>query len=334
MLFKGRGAQINPKNPFLNLHIERNTPEKTQFIFIEPQTIVHKIDSPDVGAVYSLNPYLGCEHGCAYCYARNSHTYWGFSAGIDFETKILIKRNAPYLLEKTLQNPKWQVAPIMLSGNTDCYQPAEKRFQITRKLLQVLWRYRHPVGIITKNALILRDLDILRGLAKHRLVRVYITLTTLNEGLRQKLEPRTVTPKRRLKTIEALSKEGIPVVAMIAPIIPGLNDHEIPLLLKAAADVGALSATYTIVRLNGQIAEIFCDWLKKAYPMKAQKVLNRIRQCHDGKLNDSRWFLRLRGTGVLAQQIEQLFTIFKERYFKGRTLPPWNLESFHNPLFA
>src|SRR5690606_9096912 len=208
----------------------------TQVFHETPKQIVNKVTSPDLGMMYSMNPYQGCEHGCIYCYARNSHAYWGWSAGLDFESKIIVKENAPALLEKFLLHPKWEAVPISLSGNTDCYQPLERKYEITRNILKVLARYRHPVGIISKNSLILRDLDLLKDLATDNLVNVYISITTLNEDLRRVMEPRTASGLKRLKTVEALASAGIPVGIMNAPVIPGLNHHEIPDILKAAAD--------------------------------------------------------------------------------------------------
>src|SRR5690606_15654769 len=214
----------------------------TQVFHETPKQIVNKVTSPDLGMMYSMNPYQGCEHGCIYCYARNTHEYWGFSAGLDFESKIIVKKNAPALLEKFLSHPDWHAVPISLSGNTDCYQPLERKLEITRGILKVLAQYRHPVGIITKNSLILRDLDLLQDLASDNLVHVYITVTTLDEDLRSIMEPRTASARKRLKTIEALSNAGVPVGIMNAPIIPGLNHHEIPNVLKAAADHVARAA--------------------------------------------------------------------------------------------
>ena len=219
-----------------------------------------------------MNPYQGCEHGCIYCYARNTHEYWGYSAGLDFERKIIAKPNAPQLMEKQFMNKNWVVSPIMFSGNTDCYQPIERKMKITRQMLEVLLNFRHPAGMITKNDLIIRDIDILQELAKLNLIHVMVSITSLNNDLRLKMEPRTVTAKNRLKVIETLNKAGIPVGVMTAPIIPGLNSDEIPDLIKAAADHGADSAGYTIVRLNGSIAEIFKDWIYKNFPDRAEKV--------------------------------------------------------------
>lgn len=341
-IIKGRGAQINPHNKFMNHkqvkeHWEAideapdESPGRTQFFIEHPKNLVNRVDSPDVGPGWSMNPYQGCEHGCIYCYARNSHEYWGYNAGLDFESKIIVKPNAPELLEKHFLKRGYKPEPIMLSGNTDCYQPAERKFEITRKLLEVCLQYRHPVGIITKNALVLRDMDILQQLAAMNLVQVAISVTTLDNDLHHLMEPRTAIPRQRIKTIEALTKAGIPVFVMNAPIIPGLNDHEIPAVLKAVADAGALGAAYTMVRLNGTIAQIFEDWAHKTIPLKADKVLNRIKDCHEGKLNDSKYGQRMRGEGRIADMIANVFRINREKYFRGRQIPPHDLSHFRIP---
>lgn len=283
-LQKGRGAQGNPCNPYLEAkyvteHLEGLDEEweqqsQTKFYPEYPKKIINVIDSPDLGLGYSMNPYQGCEHGCIYCYARTTHAYWGLGAGLDFEQKIIVKEeNAPQLLKAQLEKPSWVVRPIMLAGNTDCYQPIEAKKKITRQLLEVLLQYKHPVSLITKNSLILRDLDLLQELHQHQLVHVSISITSLQESLRQKLEPRTVTGAKRLAVVRALSEARIPVNVMVAPIIPGLNDHEMPSILEASAAAGALCAAYTIVRLNGTISELFEDWVRKAYPDRASKVL-------------------------------------------------------------
>jgi DNA repair photolyase len=278
-----------------------------------------------------MNPYQGCEHGCIYCYARNSHQYWGFSAGLDFERKIIVKQNAPYLLEKFLNNPKYKPEVIMFSGNTDCYQPVERTKMLTRKMLEVLLKFRNPISMITKNSLILRDLDLLAELNSMDLVHVSISITSLNEDLRQKLEPRTATSKNRLKVVEKLSEKGIPVNIMVAPIIPSLNNHEVPSIIKAAAAHGASSAAYTIVRLNGSIAEIFEDWVKKSFPDRAEKVLNQIKDCHGGKLNDSRWGTRMRGEGNIAEMIRNVFHAARNKYMGDKEFKELRTDLFRRP---
>lgn len=316
---KGQGAQTSPHNRFLQSSYGRFEVEgiddweaepkscPTQFIYGDAKTIVNKVTSEDVGMQFSLNPYQGCEHGCIYCYARNSHEYWGFSAGIDFERKIIVKKNTPELFRAFLQKKNWVASPISLSGNTDCYQPAERKYQLTRKVLKIALDYRQPISMITKNALILRDLDLLKELAEMNLCCVYVSINSLNESLRQKMEPRTTTATQRLKIIEQLSNAGIPVGIMEAPIIPGLNDTEIPQVLKAVANAGAKWAGFTIVRLNGQIGEIFKDWLHKTFPDRAEKVWHSIEACHGGKVNDSEFGRRMKGEGHLAGLIRQTF---------------------------
>lgn len=339
---KGRGAQKNTANKFLkhshetrddflefcSLNKEEAESNKTRYVPVYPKSIVNKVSSPDVGMQYSMNPYQGCEHGCIYCYARNTHEYWGYSAGIDFERIVLIKKDAPKLLESKLKSKNWKACTIVLSGNTDCYQPAEKQFKITRACLEIFLKYRHPVGIITKNAMILRDLDLIRELTKEGLIGVNISLTSLSEKTRQILEPRTTTIKKRLETISVLSRNNVPVNAMFAPIIPGINSHEILNLAKSASESGALSFAITVVRLNGTIGHIFTDWIKKALPSKADKVLNQIRECHGGTLNDSRFGIRGKGEGKIAEQIHNMARIAKKRYFKNKSFPKLNNELF------
>ncbi len=318
---KGRGAQINPANPFeKNYYTGEEGPieiqKETQFIDVKPKTVINKVNSPDVPFPFSINPYQGCEHGCIYCYARNTHPYWGYSAGLDFEQKILVKKEAAVLLEKQLRSKKWKAAPISLSGNTDCYQPIERKLGITRSLLEVFLKYKHPVGIITKNSLILRDVDLLKELAALRLVKVAVSITTLDESLRRRLEPRTATAKQRLKVIEDLAAIGIPVTAMMAPIIPGLNSYEIFNLVKETCAVGASSIAYTVVRLNGDVEELFVDWLERNYPDRQQKVLGLIADCHGGKVSDHRFKTRMRGEGNIADMIHQQFKLAKNRFLK------------------
>ena len=321
---KGRGAQFNPKNRFLKGEyvqehaeaIDEWEQEKrhTEYILDDSKTLVNKVTSPDVGMMYSANPYQGCEHGCVYCYARNSHEYWGYSAGIDFESRIVVKKNAPALLRKFFENKSWEPATISLSGNTDCYQPIERRMKITRALLEICLEYRNPVGIITKNALVLRDLDIIKELASMNLVRVFTSITSLDEGLRQVMEPRTASYKSRLKVVETLSKEGVPTGIMNAPLIPGLNDMHMHDVLKSASDAGAKWAGYTLVRLNGAIGNIFKDWLYKAFPDRADKVWHQICECHDGQVSDSRWGNRIVGDGKYAELIRDQFRLYCRKY--------------------
>ncbi|MDP3555936.1 MAG: PA0069 family radical SAM protein [Bacteroidota bacterium] len=337
--FKGRGAQVNPnnrfhKNQYAREHIEGLDEEflqkeKTELIYTYPKTIINKVESTDIGLGYSLNPYQGCEHGCIYCYARNTHEYWGYSAGLDFERKIIVKKNTIELLEKTFSNKKWKPEPIMLSGNTDCYQPIERQLEITRNILQTCLKYKHPVSIITKNALITRDLDILTELAKHNLVHVMISITGTDEKVRQLLEPRTASYKSRMQTVESLAKNNIPCGVMVAPIIPGINNHEIPDILEQAGNAGASSAGITIVRLNGAVEHIFKDWLIKNFPDRADKVWNQICECHGGKVSDTRKGVRMRGEGKIAESIMQLFKLSKERFLKTNSKFEFNCSNFN-----
>lgn len=316
---KGRGAQINPHNKYrtqqydqyfsegIDMYEEENN--RTSFIPSQAKTLVHKVDSPDVGMSYSANPYQGCEHGCIYCYARNSHQYWDMSAGLDFEKKIIIKENAPILFKEFISKKEWDFQPIHLSGNTDCYQPIERIQKLTRQILQIARDHGQPISIITKNSLILRDVDILQQLAKENLLKVYVSITSLSEETRKKLEPRTVTATQRLKIVEELSRLGIPTGVNVAPIIPGLTDHEIPAILKRSAQSGALWANYIIVRLNGQIGDIFHDWLTANYPERYNKIWHAIQSCHQGNVNNSTFGQRMKGTGEVAEIIKAAFQL-------------------------
>jgi DNA repair photolyase len=331
----GRGAQINTKNRFLKdeitkEHIEaiddwEETNVSTQYMEQESKTIVNKVESPDVGMSYSMNPYAGCEHGCIYCYARNVHEYWGYSAGLDFERKIIVKKNAPQLLRKFLMNPKWQSIPIMLSGNTDCYQPAEQTYRLTRGLLEVCNEFNQPVGILTKNSWILKDKDVLQEMAKKRLVSAMVSITSFNEDLRRIMEPRTTTAKQKLKVINELSSAGVRMGIMMGPMIPGLNEHEMQRIMKEARDNGATFTAYTFIRLNGAIKFLFHDWLYKNFPDRADKVWHLIEQSHDGKVNDTRWGVRMRGEGSIAQMVAQQYKKYGKLY--GMNAEEWSLDT-------
>ncbi|OAB80151.1 PA0069 family radical SAM protein [Cochleicola gelatinilyticus] len=339
---KGRGAQQKVHNRFFELSHEMRDDflnyceiegevadtNKTKYIDVFPKSLVNKVNSPDVGMGFSANPYQGCEHGCVYCYARNSHEYWGYGAGLDFERTILIKKNAPELLEEKLKSKNWKPYPIVFSGNTDCYQPIEKKLQITRKCLAVFLKWKHPVGIITKNSLVLRDLDILKELAKFNLIQVNVSITSLSETTRRLLEPRTATIKQRLKTVEVLSENNIPVRVMMAPIIPSLNSHEILPLVKKVSELGAKDVAYTIVRLNGQIATIFEDWARKTIPDRADRILNQIAECHGGTLNDSQWGRRMRGEGTISEQIKTTMHIARKKYLPKEGILPLETEHY------
>jgi DNA repair photolyase len=321
---KGRGAQLNTRNKFLKNErvkehlegidewIEQNN--TTQYLEDNAKGIVNKVESPDVSIFYSMNPYQGCEHGCIYCYARNSFEYWGYSAGIDFERKIIVKKNAPDLLRKFLMNPKWECVPISLSGNTDCYQPAEQKFRLTRKLLEVCNEFNQPVALITKNAGMLRDKDLLTEMASKKLVSVLVSITSFNEDLRRVMEPRTTTGKQRLRLIEEMSKAGVRMGVMLGPMIPGLNDHEMHDIIKAASNAGATFSAYTFIRLNGAIKLLFHDWLFKNFPDRGDKVWHLIEASHGGKVNDSDWGRRMRGSGNIAEMVAMQYRKYTQKY--------------------
>ena len=331
---QGRGAQINTKNKFLKNektkeHVEaiddwEESNVATQYLEQESKTIVNKVESPDVGMMYSMNPYAGCEHGCIYCYARNVHEYWGYSAGLDFERKIIVKKNAPQLLRKFLMHPKWDATPIMLSGNTDCYQPAEQTFRLTRGLLEVCNEFNQPVGILTKNSWILKDKDVLQEMGKKKIVSAMVSITSFNEDLRRVMEPRTTTAKQKLKVINELSSAGVRMGVMMGPMIPGLNEHEMQRIMKEARDNGATFTAYTFIRLNGAIKFLFHDWLYKNFPDRADKVWHLIEHSHDGKVNDSRYGVRMRGEGAIAQMVAQQYKKYGKLY--GMNAEVWSLD--------
>jgi DNA repair photolyase len=293
---------------------EDDTVLRTKFFKDSARTILSENNSPDIGFRYSLNCYKGCEHGCAYCYARPTHEYLGLSAGVDFETKIFVKEDAPKLLREKFMSKSWQPEVVMMSGNTDCYQPAEARFQLTRKCLQVFAEFKNPVSLITKNALIVRDLDIFTELSTNNLVHACLSITSLDQDLQRVLEPRTSVPKARLQAVETLAKAGIPVSVNIAPIIPGLNDHEVPAIMKAAKDHGAESIGYTPLRLPYSVSQIFTEWLEKNRPLAKEKVLHLIRDIRGGKLNDANFVSRMQGQGAHAENIKKMVRLFREKY--------------------
>jgi DNA repair photolyase len=303
---------------------------KTIFLDDSSESIIVRNDSPDVGFSAGINPYRGCEHGCAYCYARPYHEYLGFSAGLEFETKIMIKRRAPELLRKELSKPKYEPQVLGMSGVTDCYQPAERQFRITRGCLEVLAEFRNPVSLITKNFLITRDIDVLKELAAYDAVCVHVSITTLNTKLATKMEPRASRPGHRLRAVEMLAKAGVPVGVMVAPIVPGLNDREIPAVLEAARSAGATDAGYTMLRLPYGVKDIFTDWLKVHFPEKLERILGTVREVRGGKLDVSDFGSRMRGEGPYAEQVRQMFHVFRERlgYGKMREL---RTEHFRRP---
>jgi len=314
---KGRGSWVNPPNRFgtesyapVEEDLEDLEPlPRTQFIKDSSRSIISWNDSPDLPYNAGLNPYRGCEHGCTYCYARPYHEYLGFSSGLDFETKILVKEDAPMLLREELQSPRWVPQVIAMSGVTDPYQPIERRLALTRKCLQVLTEFRNPVAIVTKNHLVTRDIDYLSTLARYKAVAVNLSMTTLDTQLARTLEPRTSSPAKRLEAIYKLTQSGIPVGVMVAPVIPGLTDHEVPALVAAAAEAGAKSAWHCVVRLPRAVGDLFTAWLETYYPLHKEKVLNRIREIRGGQLDDSQFHRRMEGEGKWAGQIRQIFEI-------------------------
>lgn len=347
-LAKGRAASINPPNRFETLRAvedwEQLDPHDlsvhdaphvaTEFLPDRAQTLIHENDSPDIPFRYSINAYRGCEHGCAYCYARPSHETLGMNAGLDFEAKILVKHDAAKLLRKELNHPRWQADWIAMSGVTDCYQPAERQFKLTRQLLEVMLEARQPFEIITKNALVARDLDLLTPLAKLNLVRVNISITSLDAELLRTLEPRTSTPQARLRTIRELTAAGVPARVMASPMIPGLNDHELGSILSAAKEAGAVGASFILLRLPYAVAPIFLDWLAVHRPLAKEKVEGLIRDTRAGKINDPNFKSRMRGTGNYAEQIKRTFQVFTKKLGLDQPLPPLERSLFRPPRDA
>jgi len=337
-----RGAGSNPANRFerfacepdleaLAENDEARRPVRTRYFRDSSQSVIAYNNSPDVGFDAGVNPYRGCEHGCAYCYARPTHEYLGFSAGIDFESRIIVKEDAPDLLRRELSARKWKPQVLAMSGVTDCYQPIERRLQLTRRCLEVLAEFRNPVSVITKNHLVTRDIDLLGSLAAHHAALVNVSITTLDADLAKSLEPRASTPRRRLDAIRELTASGIPVNVMMAPIIPGLTDHEIPAVLESAANAGAVFAGYTIVRLPLTVAPIFSEWLERFVPGQKGKVLERIQSIRGGKLNKTEFGERMRGEGPFADQIRQMFRIHSRRLGLDRNGPALSVEAFRVP---
>lgn len=341
----GRGTSLVPPNRFEDvrqeadydqlaaddelLADERRVP--TVFLPDNAASIIRENDSPDIPFRYSINPYRGCEHGCAYCYARPTHETLGMNAGIDFETKVLIKRDAAVLLRKELNHPRWQPEPIMMSGVTDCYQPAERKFKLTRSILEVLLEARQPVCMITKNALVLRDLDLLVPMAERNLVSVALSVTTLDADLARQLEPRTATPAARLRAIRELSSAGVPVRAMVAPLIPGLTDNEMPSILAAIKEAGALGAGFVMLRLPYAVAPIFTTWLKEHRPLAADRIEGLIRGMRGGQLYTAEWGKRMRGSGAYAQGIARSFEVFIRKLGLNQPSPELDTTQFRPP---
>jgi DNA repair photolyase len=335
----GRGANVNPPNRFERLHVEADPdcPDedrphpRTQFYHDATESLLTKNDSPDVGFSYGLNSYRGCEHGCAYCFARPYHEYLGWSSGLDFETKIMVKLRAPELLRQELSRKRWQAQPIAMSGATDCYQPAERQFRLTRRCLEVCAELRHPIFLITKNALITRDLDVLRELARHQCVGVHISVTTLDTELGGTMEPRASRPAARLRAIKELSDAGIPVGVMVAPVIPGLTEHEMPAILDAAAAAGAKRAGYVLLRLPFAVKDVFTQWLDDHEPTKKARILDRMRTLSGGKLYSSDWGKRMTGDGIFAEQMGAMFDVAARRAGLNQEHFALSTEHFRKP---
>jgi DNA repair photolyase len=341
----GRGAQSLPPNRFEKIHAEddfdhldaddeylqqRRKP-KTEYFADASRSIISENDSPDVPFRFSLNPYRGCAHGCAYCYARNTHEYLGLSAGLDFETKIFVKPDAPALFHEWLAREDYVPEMVAFSGVTDCFQPIEKELQLTRQCLKVACETGQPIGIVTKNRLVTRDLDLLAKMASTNTINVAISVTSLDQSLTRRMEPRTSSPASRLESIRELSSAGVPVHLMAAPMIPGLNDDELPAILQAGADAGAKTASYLIVRLPLTVKPVFVEWLQAAYPEKAQRVISRIRSVRYGELNSSKWGERMKGTGLIADQLRQAFEIFSRKLGLNQKLAPLETKHFGPP---
>ena len=340
------GSNIDPPNRFESLHREADlenlewdqeylhglTNRKIEYIDDASKTIISENSSPDIPFRYSLNPYRGCIHSCSYCYARPTHEYLGFNAGLDFETKIVVKRDAAILFRQFLAKKNWQPEPIMFSGVTDCYQPAEREFRLTRACVEVAAECRQPIGIITKNALIVRDLDLLQSMAQERLLIAAISITTLDRQLAQAMEPRTSTPEARLRTISLLSEAGIPVQLMLAPIIVGLNDTEIPAILRAGREAGAMTAGYQLLRLPLTVLPVFEEWLARTQPLKAEAVMSKIRSTRDGKSSDSQFGRRMSGQGVIADSVRKTFEVFRKKLGYQTQLPARDSTRFQPPV--
>ena len=336
---RARGAASNPPNRFEPIRLERDAdwnPEedplpRTQFFKDRSQTINTTNESPDVGFEASINPYRGCEHGCIYCYARPFHDFLGFSSGLDFETKIMVKEDAPKLLRAELSSPRWQPKTLAMSGVTDPYQPVERRLKPTRGCLEVLAEFRNPVSIVTKNQLVTRDVDLLGELARFNAAVVFLSITTLDTELRKVMEPRTSPPAAKLATISALSRAGIPTGVLVAPVIPGLTDHEIPAVLDAAAEAGARFAGFIVLRLPHAVAPLFERWLATHFPDRQEKVLNRLRALRDGKLYDNWFGKRMRGEGIFAEHIETLFDVARRKAGLAACAPGLSTAAFRRP---
>ena len=335
-ILHGRGAVRNPKGRFERLEVAwepSDTSEKpeTRYLRDDSKSVISRNQSPDIPFDVSLNPYRGCEHGCAYCYARATHEFLGFSAGVDFETRIVVKEDAPLLLRRELSAPSWQPRTLAMSGVTDAYQPVEKKLEVTRRCLEVLVELRHPVCVVTKNPLVARDADLLGELARHQAASVALSITTLDAGLARHLEPRAGHPRRRLEAIRRLRAAGVPVGVMTAPIVPGLNDHEPAKILEAAAEAGASFAGYTVLRLPGVVAELFEAWLDAHLPERKAKILRRLRSIRGGRLSDPRFGHRMTGQGPFYQQLRAMFHLASRRLGLAHRGPQLSTDAFRPP---
>ena len=344
----GRAAQHHPPNRFLPTHVEETFDDRefdddllvagrkvpTQFIADASRSIIAENNSPDVGFRWSINAYRGCEHGCAYCYARPTHEVFGLSAGLDFETKVLVKHHAPALLREELLRPSWRGEVIAISGVTDCYQPAERHFCLTRGILEVMSEANQPAGLITKNALVARDLDLLASMAERRLAHVFFSITTLDAELARTMEPRTSPPHKKLAAMKALCDAGVPVGVMVAPVVPGLTDHEMPAILEAAREAGARSAGYVLLRLPLTVVPVFEAWLSENYPDKRERIESLIRSTRGGALYQAEFGLRQRGAGEYAEQIGRSFKVFSHKFGLAGRLPELDSSQFRPPRAA
>lgn len=350
----GRGTDLEPPNRFDGLHLLRDDLDQerrsqidqglepiapavaTTFQRDTSRTILAENSSPDVGFRFSLNPYRGCEHGCIYCYARPTHEMLGWNAGIDFETRIRVKEDAPFLLRRKFLSPRWEPQTVALSGNTDCYQPVERQLRLTRRCLEVFAEFRNPVGIVTKSALVARDADLLASLARRHAANVRISITSLDPMIARRMEPRAPSPERRLEAIRRLAEAGVPTAVMVAPVVPGLTDEEMPRILEAAAAAGARSASWILVRLPHAVEEIFIDWLGRHFPDRRDRVLHRIRECRGGtgRLSDATFGQRMRGQGEYARQLAALFAASARRHHLDSPLPALDASAFRRPPSA
>jgi len=343
---RGRGSQINPPNRFTRIEFEEDLEHlehdeearearrsvRTEYFTDNAKSVISENDSPDIPFRYSLNAYRGCSHGCSYCFARPTHEYLDLSAGLDFETKIFVKERAPELFRDWLARDRYEPEPITISGVTDCYQPIEKELGLTRRCLEVALEARQPIALITKNALVTRDLDLLQEMAKLRVVSVAVSVTTLDQSLVKVMEPRTSSPAAKLRTMEQLAKAGVRTHVLIAPVIPGLTDHEIPAILKAAKDAGAESAGYILLRLPLTVEPVFLEWLERTQPEKKSKIESRIRSTRGGKLYEGEFGVRMKGRGEIAEQIRRTFKVFARRYDLDGKQEPLESSHFRRPV--